>query len=488
MFQFRTENSPRRTTSLTLELLEDRTSPSVVTSTSDDGSDPATLRYQLHQGLDELITFDQSLAGETIRLDPANGSLMVNRNVTVASSVEITISGGNAGFSVFRVSAAVSTALEGLTISDGYVPSGLGGGIFNQGDLTVTNSTISRNSAWLGSGGGIYNAGALYVFNTYMSENSARHGGGIYNAGAVLVVTDSTIDGNTSVGRGAGVDNQGTANSSQLIERTIISNNTGGFGVYNQSPSTDTLMIVSSHIFQNQGGVQNNAGSVIIDATTIALNALTGSGTLGGGIGNFGSSMLINNSTISGNSAAVGGGIYSLGNNTAIVSSTITQNSAVGSGSNGVGGGVFAAREVSVWNTIIAGNTATNYAQDVRLAVISLGYNLIGTTTWSTGWIDSDLTGTDNDPLDARLAGLAFNGGFGPTHAMLADSPALQAGDESLGGTFDQDGNIRPTPPSIGATEVVEGMAPHAPSGDQERDRAFAVAELFGDWHKQQPN
>ena len=35
-----------------------------------------------------------------------------------------------------------------------------GGGIFNSGSVTITNSTFSGNSAGSGSGGGIYNTAA----------------------------------------------------------------------------------------------------------------------------------------------------------------------------------------------------------------------------------------------------------------------------------------------------------------------------------------
>ena len=48
-----------------------------------------------------------------------------------------------------------------------------GGGIYNDGTLTVSNSTFAGNSASSGSGGGIYNHGTVTVSNSTFSGNSA---------------------------------------------------------------------------------------------------------------------------------------------------------------------------------------------------------------------------------------------------------------------------------------------------------------------------
>ena len=68
----------------------------------------------------------------------------------------------------------------------------------------MTNSTVSGNSASTASGGGIFNAGALTVTNSTISGNAASgqygtyaSGGGIYNnGGSPLTITNSTISGN----------------------------------------------------------------------------------------------------------------------------------------------------------------------------------------------------------------------------------------------------------------------------------------------------
>ena len=77
-------------------------------------------------------------------------------------------------------------------------------------NLTVTlmDCTITGNSA-SSSGGGITNGvqGVTSLLNTIVSENTAHQGGGIWNVG-VLTVTDSTIIGNTAE-IGGGISNDG---------------------------------------------------------------------------------------------------------------------------------------------------------------------------------------------------------------------------------------------------------------------------------------
>lgn len=72
-----------------------------------------------------------------------------------------------------------------------------GGGIYNAGKVTVSNSTLSGNSTTYsgGEGGGIYNAGTLTVNGCTLSGNAAVEGGGIYNAGT-LAVKHSVFCGN----------------------------------------------------------------------------------------------------------------------------------------------------------------------------------------------------------------------------------------------------------------------------------------------------
>lgn len=59
-----------------------------------------------------------------------------------------------------------------------------GGGVYNEGSVIATNSTISGNTCG-GNGGGIYNDGTASLNNMTISDNSSATGGGINNAGSL---------------------------------------------------------------------------------------------------------------------------------------------------------------------------------------------------------------------------------------------------------------------------------------------------------------
>jgi predicted outer membrane repeat protein len=68
---------------------------------------------------------------------------------------------------------------------------GRGGGIYNSGTLTVTNSTFSGNSA-VTSGGGIYNTGTLNYSNTIIANSTG--GDCTLNAGSIGTNTTNLVE------------------------------------------------------------------------------------------------------------------------------------------------------------------------------------------------------------------------------------------------------------------------------------------------------
>ena len=88
-----------------------------------------------------------------------------------------------------------------------------------------------------------------------------------------------------------------------------------------------------------------------------------------------------------------------------------------------------------VRNTIIASNLplADGLNPDVAGSFTSNGYNLIGDSTGSSGFAATgDIVGTSDNPIDPRLGSLSANGGPTQTHALLEDSPAIDAGDPTV--------------------------------------------------------
>jgi hypothetical protein len=277
-----------------------------------------------------------------------------------------------------------------------------GGGLYNVGTLTVSNSTLSGNSAYggFGDGGGIANGGTLTVSNSTLSGNT----GGIYNILGTLTVSNSTLSGNSSGGEG--------------------------------------------------GGIFNNHGTLTVNNSTLSGNSALD----GGGIYNdYYGALTVNNSTLSGNSAAGGGGgIFNFGTLT-VNNSTLSGNSATRSG-----GGLFVYSGSPVLdNTLIAGNFrgATGTTRDDVSGTLNAGgdYNLIGDGTGMTGLshgVNGNLVGSAAAPIDPLLGPLQDNGGPTKTHALLAGSPALNAGDPNQLGVADQRGLVRAGGVNIGAYQA----------------------------------
>ena len=88
--------------------------------------------------------------------------------------------------------------LNRCTVS-GCKKADFGAGIFNIGMLTLNQSTLSGNNTTFDAGGGIYNAGTLTLNQSTISGNDAFVGGGIHNLGT-LTLSNSIVAGNTISG------------------------------------------------------------------------------------------------------------------------------------------------------------------------------------------------------------------------------------------------------------------------------------------------
>lgn len=194
---------------------------------------------------------------------------------------------GDDGVRPFSIATGVQVTISGLTIADGLAldegSPGSGGGISNRGDLTLRDCTLTGNSAPDNLGGAVDNApgATLLVERCTISGNLADIGGGISNDGTLTVI-DSRIEGNTAVSQGGGIDNAGQATISRSL---VVGNDSlfgGGIGTgipQGQSAGGD-LFVVNSTMSGNSvsgefaigGGIDNFNGSVELLHATIARN------------------------------------------------------------------------------------------------------------------------------------------------------------------------------------------------------------------------
>ena len=254
--------------------------------------------------------------------------------------------------------------------------------------------------------------------------------------------------------------------------------------------SLSELTLAGVHVTGNEattgGGVALAANGTFTNCT-FSGNKITNSAGSGGGIrfdGDGGRTLRVANSTISGNSTGfAGAGIQNIstsGNSRLeIVNSTITGNTAA------LGGGGIRTRTQSdpgatatttLRNTIVAGNSPTNLEAGTSTGgpatVTSNGFNLSDNYNGFVTLVGTDKTG---QPL---LGPLSLIGGQTPTHALLAGSPALDAGDAS-GLATDQRGQPRVFGASadIGAVEMPFIVTTTADSGTGSLRGVLKIAE-----------
>jgi hypothetical protein len=516
----------------TVELFEDRLVPAVLTPSPNvaDGQ-PGSLR-------DAVQTADENLQDNTINLQAGVYQLSLVNTAGHESKADqgdlnlypaghtITIQGAGAGVTiidggaidrVFQVESGVTVVLRDLTIrngkaqdagNDGDQPGavpGFGGGILNEGSLTLDHVVVEGNSAVGGNGqnavimpgqvtpptgglgalgGGIFNSGTLTLIQSTVGNNAADGGSG----GKGILGYDG---GAGSAGIGGGIYSDGTLN----LVRSTVSDNTAGGGVGGDGGLSE----VDPGGRGGRGGdglggglyIDPNAGQTVVTDSTIAENFASGGVGGQGGSGGQGGNPLTNPGSNGGQGGdggnGEGGGIDAQAIVT-VSNSTIALNEAAqGNGGNGGpggngnpnglhgnqgfsgigdGGGVFTLEDpgefVSV-SSLIAGNTALYGAQDFHGTFASAANTLLGDAEGAnniTGGVNGNLVGVA--PL---LGPLQDNGGPTETIALLPGSVAIDAGSNPLGLTTDQRGLAR----TVGATDIgafeVQSVSPPTPPG-----------------------
>ena len=157
---------------------------------------------------------------------------------------------GNSGGGIDNLYGNV-TSLSNDTISGNS--GSTGGGITNYGTLTVTDCTISGNSASY-AGGGMWSVGTATVTDSTFSRNSAAsYGGGIFIANTVTV-TDCTVTGNSTSGSGGGILNDG--DTATVTDCTVTGNSASAGGGIEAEPSYigGTSTVVGTIVAGNTGG------------------------------------------------------------------------------------------------------------------------------------------------------------------------------------------------------------------------------------------
>jgi hypothetical protein len=425
---------------LFLEVLEDRTVPSTltVTTTTDLAAHSgislrdaiAAANADANAGVSDTILFDATLSGPITLLqgilELRGHNATTPATITIEGGSNVTVDGGNQS-GVFQVDSGVTAALNHLTITHGISDSG--GGIANRGTLSLSNSTLTANSA-NNAGAAVANTGGgnLTVTSCTFSGNAASFttgalgGGAIYNNLGTVTVSSSTLSSNSANQGGALFNNGGTLT---VTGCALLGNSafTGG-GIKNAAPtgSQATLTVSSSTLSGNSAfsggcGIFNVSNRSSLTATNSTFSGNVSTGSRGGGLLNNLGRVTINNCTLSGNSASgQGGGIYN--------DTTLTLHSTIAAGNvNGdpVGPDIY---------SVVSG-TSGSYN------VIGDGDTLFGIRNGNS---NHNQVGNSSALLNPMLSPAANHGGTTDTFALLPGSPALGGGDPGTTLTTDQRG------------------------------------------------
>ena len=250
---------------------------------------------------------------------------------------------------------ADDTLLDGLVITNGYIPSGInenGAGIrmHNSGTgLTILNCRILDNEVRddIQRGGGVYlnTAGTVLISNSVVNANRGyrAYGNGLYSESTTLTILDGEVVGNEDTKSGQLRQGKGfylSGGSLTMVGTTVADNygqysnndtSQGGGGYITGSPTVSfTNCIFSGNLSRNSdgGGLYVNNGNITIENCTFANNGgNTNSSSLeGGAIYQNSGTITIKNSIFwdnqIGNAADDGDTIYQTSGDTMTISYT----------------------------------------------------------------------------------------------------------------------------------------------------------------------
>jgi hypothetical protein len=222
---------------------------------------------------------DAARPGDTIRLCPGTyrEHVAVTKNLTLlgAGADRTFLDGGGtaSATAVLTIGSGVTVEVRALTVRGGNVGSGVGGGIDNEGALTLEVVNVTANKAE--EAAGIYNylGASLRLIDCRVSGNEATHGGGLSVEGGTVTLDRSHLTGNETGGQGGG------------------------------------LYIGNGEVTLNESDVTGNEA-----------------GGQGGGLYIYSGTLTLNRTRVTGNTAASGGGIYKAGGAVTIAPQSVTGN------------------------------------------------------------------------------------------------------------------------------------------------------------------
>ncbi len=315
---------------------------------------------------------------------------------------------------IFSISGE-SVSIIGLSICNGKVESGTGGGLYSYDcDVTLVNCFVTNNTAKMGGGIGTAK-GTVALIDSVVSNNIATslltdsYGGGIYAEHGVLSVINSVISDNVSSAPNS--EGGGIYSSSEVtLTNSFISNNTSNFGggiSVNCVNTTITNSVISNNTAYRGGGLNISSGTVTVTDSSVTNNCST---SYGGGVYSSGS-LIFTNGMISGNTASSGGGIYAFTSATVYLTNCLILDNKAFAYSKSCGGGIYILYgNLKITNSVIFRNTVSS-VQSACGGGIYLDSERVNSLTVLNSTISGNNALSTDDTENAR-GGISYAGGI----------------------------------------------------------------------------
>jgi CSLREA domain-containing protein len=405
-----------------------------------------------------------TIANSTFQYNYANGS---GGAMYILGGNNVTIQDSSIWWNSASWGGAIRIMYATLQVDNTYfyangTPTGTswGGAIYaDEATVQIQGSTFQSNGANYGGGISASASSQVNIENSNMTQNQAQDYGGAISSGSLtdLIIFHTTFDSNQA-GSGGGAVNmvQSQSGDTSITECTFTGNSAKHGGAIYGDLLNGTI---ARNTFYDNTAAEN--GGALYSQSCVGPD--------------YSDLRLINN-TFTGNNAGWGGAVYNSDSKVALTNNTLQDNGALYNGNN-------------LYNDYLVSGVMT--ATNTIVADDNTGCNCFGTITDGGHNIDMGTTcgfeavnGSQND-TDALLAPLADNGGSNQTHALLANSPAINAADPARCPPIDQrDSSRRSGYCDIGAFEA-QPAALNAVSGSWQSTLIYTdfpqplVAQVF---------
>lgn len=380
----------------------------------------------------------------SVQMVDASTITVMNTNDSGAGSLRQALADSNDGDTINfapTVSGTISLTSGELLVNDSITISGPGANT-----LTVNGNASSR-VFHIATSKTVTISGLTITNGNPTGNFPDDSGGGIYNDAATLTVNNCTVSGNSA---------------------------TWGGGIY------------------NFGEGNGSSASLTVNNSTVSVDSAGGTGA-GGGIYNDGenegsATLMVNNSTLSSNSAPNGGGIYNdgFGGNAAL---TVSNSTLIGNSASTSGGGIYNyAFPAPPSNPGSATGTISNSTLSSNSAITSGGaiYNFAGDISHASVTVsNSTLSGNGADNGGGVYSAASAHLAVGPATATLTISNSTLSGNSgstSGGGIYNEgSGEVRQEQVTITNSTLSGNSAPNGAGIYNFADVGSTAAVVIGE-------